>query len=209
MDQTMHSESINEITAAMVKAQASILPAIKNCKNPFHKNVYADLNACWDACRKALENNNLAVYQLSYTEDDGKIFLMTMLAHSSGQWIKSYMPLLLKNPDSQGLGSALTYVKRYSLCALLGICADEDDDGNSASPMSTNKAPAVPPVPVKISKQDADLLIKKLDLVDAELKEGIKNHLKKEGILDVKDMPASILPSIMKALDDNIAKKNV
>jgi hypothetical protein len=110
----MHqSDQINELVTALAKAQGEISPAIKDSTNPFFKSRYADLKNIWDACKSALTKNGLAVLQ---TTDyiDNQIFLITTLAHGSGQWMKSIMPINPTKNDSQGIGSAITYMRRYS-----------------------------------------------------------------------------------------------
>lgn len=93
-----------------------------------YKFKYADLSACIRSASPALKSTGLAVTQIV---DDGK--LVTMLLHSSGQWIKSIVLLPRQDTNYQGFGSALTYLKRYTYCAILGIVADADDDANYAS----------------------------------------------------------------------------
>lgn len=126
------SEQINELAAALAKAQAKIESASKSARNPFYKSNYADLPAVWAACREHLSSNNLSVAQLTDTGEHG-ILLETVLMHSSGQWISSLYPVNPVKDDPQGLGSAITYARRYALMALVGIVADfEDDDGEKA-----------------------------------------------------------------------------
>ncbi len=125
------SDQINELAAALSKCQGEIKSAIKDGVNPHFKNKYASLGSCWDACRLPLSKNGLSVMQ--QVETIGvDIFMITTLAHASGQWMKSSMPLLLSKRDMQGLGAACTYARRFSLCALVGIDGDLDDDGESA-----------------------------------------------------------------------------
>ena len=128
------SEQINELAAALAKAQAKIETAKKDQTNPFYKSQYAGLPQVWDACRKYLTDNGLSVVQTTDTSENGTI-LETMLLHSSGQWISSIYPVNPVKNDPQGIGSALTYARRYSLMALVGVVADDasDDDGNAAS----------------------------------------------------------------------------
>lgn len=127
------SEDIKDLVAALAKAQGIMKPAVFNRINPHYKNKYADFTSCMDACRLPLSDNGLAAIQYCETID-GKLNLVTMLAHVSGQWMKSEFPLISAKMDSQGIGSAMTYAKRYSLCGMVGIVADEegDDDGESA-----------------------------------------------------------------------------
>jgi len=125
------SESINELASALSKAQGEMQAAIKESINPFFKSKYADLGNVWDACRPVLSKNGLCIMQT--TEMSGeKIVMVTTLAHISGQWVKSYLPLNPSKNDSQGVGAAITYLRRYSLSALVGVVCDEDDDGEVA-----------------------------------------------------------------------------
>lgn len=126
-----HSESINEIAAALSKAQAVIAGAVKDKKNPHYKSDYADLSSVWDACRKPLTDNGLSVAQTAATED-GRVGVTTLLMHSSGQWISDVLVMKPTKDDPQGVGSCITYARRYALAAMVGV-APEDDDGNAAS----------------------------------------------------------------------------
>lgn len=127
------SEQINEIATALAKAQGAIEGAVKGSTNPHFRSKYADLGAVWDACREHLSKNGIAVLQPVESQQDGKHFTVTRLVHTSGQWMEDGgIPLILSKEDMQGLGSALTYSRRYGLMAMVGI-APEDDDGNAAS----------------------------------------------------------------------------
>lgn len=125
------SEQINEISAALAKAQAKIEGAVKGHINPAFRSKYADLGAVWDAIREPLTSNGLAVVQ-QLTTDEAGISCTTLLTHASGQWIE-FAPLTvpLAKRDGHGVGSAATYCRRYSLQAVAGI-APIDDDGNAA-----------------------------------------------------------------------------
>jgi len=126
-----HSEYIDKIAAALAKAQGEIDGAKKTATNPAFRSKYADLAGCVEACRDSLTQHGIAVLQMPQPCDDG-VILVTMLAHASGQWIADgglHVPANKK--DAQGFGSALTYARRYGLCAMVGI-APEDDDGNAA-----------------------------------------------------------------------------
>ncbi len=128
-----HSEQINEIAAALAKAQGAIEGAVKGKENPHFRSKYADLGAVWDACREHLAKNGISVIQPVGHLADSTLCTTTRLLHSSGQWLQDDgIPLLLSKQDMQGLGSALTYSRRYGLMAMVGI-APEDDDGNAAS----------------------------------------------------------------------------
>jgi len=131
------SAEINELASALAKAQAAIKPAKKDSDNPFFKSKYADLASVHLACMEHLTVNGLSVTQTLYTNGDARTYLVTSLLHSSGQWIKSVAPVNPVKNDPQGMGSAITYMRRYSLAAMVGV-AQEDDDGNAASDKKTN-----------------------------------------------------------------------
>lgn len=125
------SEAINELAAALAKAQGEITGALKDSANPFFKSKYADLASCWDACRGPLSKNGLSVVQ-GLDVSDGHLYLKTRLMHATGQWISSTTPVTPKDDTPQGMGSALTYARRYALTAMVGV-AQVDDDANAAS----------------------------------------------------------------------------
>lgn len=125
----LKSDSIGALAAALAKAQKAFKPAIKDANNPFFKSKYVDLSGAIDAIRDALADNGLSVVQSVDSGD--KLTLQTTLMHSSGEWIASVYPITAAKQDPQGIGSAVTYARRYSLMALVGLAA-EDDDGEAA-----------------------------------------------------------------------------
>jgi hypothetical protein len=128
------SEQLNELGAALAKAQAQVKGAKKDAANPFFKSTYADLASVWDACREALTSNGLSVVQFPGYEN-GVATLDTMLLHSSGQWLCATAGAPVGKQDAQGVGSVLTYLRRYALAAVASV-SPEDDDGNAASKKS-------------------------------------------------------------------------
>lgn len=139
------SEKLDELAAALAKAQGAMQGATMDRANPFFKSKYATLNSIWDAIRKPLADNGLAVVQ---TPDqlDGDVILRTLLVHGSGQWIASDLRMHPAKADPQGIGSALSYARRYALAAMVGATSDEDDDGNGATePQPARKAQSVQP----------------------------------------------------------------
>ena len=153
------SESINEIVTALVLVQSQIEPAPKNSINPHFKSSYSDLTSVWGACRSALAKHHLAVVQ-SPSFHEGRVIMITRLLHKSGQWIENELSLKPQQDTAQGIGSCITYARRYALAALVGVVADEDDDGNEASKKppsyqySEHKPKANPPV--LFSKKNID-----------------------------------------------------
>ena len=129
----MQSESINELAAALSKAQGEFAAIPKTETNPFFKSKYAGLPDVIGAASKTLAANGLSVSQFITRDELGSEVLKTYLLHSSGQYIEHDMSLHLGKLDSQGQGSAVTYARRYSYMSVLGLVADEDDDGNKAS----------------------------------------------------------------------------
>ncbi len=131
MEPLTTSDKINEVGAALALAQADVDGASKDKENPHFKSAYADLASVWEACRAALTKNGLAVTQVPTGE--GKVVrLTTLLVHKSGQWIGGTSTMNAGQDTPQAVGSCLTYLRRYSLSAIVGV-APEDDDGNEAS----------------------------------------------------------------------------
>lgn len=144
------SENINELLAALSKAQGEMKGAVKDSANPFFKNSYAGLESVWDACREALSKNNLAVLQTTGPGEKGEVVLYTTLGHSSGQYMSSAYPINPVKQDPQGIGSAITYARRYALAAIVGV-HQTDDDGNAAS--GRQKQPEINNVQQKLQQQ--------------------------------------------------------
>jgi len=145
------SANINEIATALSKAQGELQSITKDKTNPFYKSKYADLSSIWDVIRPILAKHGLAVIQ-GPTSEGSKVSITTILTHSSGQYFENTLQLTSEKATPQGVGSAITYGRRYSLSALLGIASDEDDDGNDASGKGdkTIKQPAEKKKPEKM-----------------------------------------------------------
>lgn len=136
----LKSESISNLAKALSTVQGKLTYAKKDSKNPFFKSNYADLESVWDACRDLLSANGLAVSQFpgTYSDLDKSMSLTTILSHESGEWISQEMSLPVSKVDAQGAGSAITYMRRYALAAVVGV-VQADDDGNEASQPSLKK----------------------------------------------------------------------
>lgn len=123
---------MKQIAQAFVKAQKGFAPALKTSTNPHFRSKYADLAACVEAVIDSLNANGIALLQQTHECADG-IIVETVLLHESGEQItggRLHVPAAKQDP--QGFGSALTYARRYSLCATVSLIV-EDDDGNAAS----------------------------------------------------------------------------
>jgi hypothetical protein len=124
------SENVNDIFLALIKAKETLTNAPKNATNPFFKSNYADLATVLDTINCPLKENGLMILQ-SPCSIEGNLGLTTRIIHVSGQWVEESFPIPLTKNDPQALGSAVTYSRRYSLAAMMGI-TQEDDDGHSA-----------------------------------------------------------------------------
>jgi len=194
------SENINELISAMAKAQGEIGPALKDSINPHFKSRYADLNSVWNACRSALSKNGLAVIQTTCSRDNS-LFLETMLAHSSGQWIRAQLPVVTHKNDAQGIGTALTYMRRYGLAAIVGVAPDEDDDGETAVGRGKfNQKAESRPV---LGKDDLDRLTTVLIDCGPKYKDSVREHLKSEyAISSFDQLTPELYAKIFKAATD-------
>jgi len=122
---------LNELATALAAAQAEMANPKFDRVNPGFRSKYASLAAVRDAVIPVLSRHGIAVVQ-NLTTTDGGICCTTMLLHKSGQSLISSLPMPASKQDAQGLGSAATYARRYSLMAMVGVVGDEDDDGNAA-----------------------------------------------------------------------------
>lgn len=130
------SESTTELAKALIQVQAKMSPATKDGKNPFTRSNYATLNSVMESCRSVLIEHGIWLTQLPVPAPielgTGHIALLTKLTHAeSGQWQSSLTVVPMPKADPQGMGSAITYARRYALTAMLGMIT-EDDDGEAA-----------------------------------------------------------------------------
>lgn len=124
------SEQINELAGALAKAQSELENASKNAANPHFRSKYADLAEVLNTVRPVFSKHGLSIIQ-SPAYGEGIASVETTIAHASGQWISGIVSAPVSKQDAQGVGSAITYCRRYGLAAMAGI-AQEDDDANAA-----------------------------------------------------------------------------
>lgn len=135
------SQSIVEISKALVAFHKEIPAIKKNSDNPFFKSKYAALENIIAAVEPILSKHDLTFVQFP----SGEHGLTTILMHTSGEFFQDTYTMTPAKNDPQGLGSAITYQKRYALAAVLGLkIEDEDDDGNEASGHGRGAAAARP-----------------------------------------------------------------
>jgi len=189
----------SKVIAAFCKAQADFGSAARDTNNPFFKSKYADLASAWRAVSKALADNGLAVNSEVIPEGEW-ITCTTTLWHESGESLTGRWMCKTSKLDSQGVGAVTTYARRMGLFCLLGVVADDDDDGNLSAqnpprgrqtedipPLSqeprraATPAPARPaPPPTQATMQDkAQDNLRKLWAVAGKL--NIKGKVKRDG----------------------------
>lgn len=166
------SDQINEIAAALAKAQSGMDNADKGRVNPAFKSKYADLASVRDAVIGPLTAAGIAVLQAPSTTAEG-VVVETRFVHGSGQWLACSVGATPRAYDPQSVGSAITYLRRYGLMALAGI-APEDDDGNAASaprtePVKRWQEPA--PAPRKWSDNERKAFNAELDKLGVKYEE--------------------------------------
>ena len=193
----MMSQNIGKIAIALSKVQGTVglIPKSKTATVPMKsggqfKYSYADLANIWEAIRKSLMENEIAVTQL-FSMQENRGYMTTILMHSSGEWIKSVLEIG-SHEKIQELGSEITYLRRYGLSSILGIAADEDEDGQAAN--TSKRTLAKEPIAIlsketrKITdKQEAflDSLVLQVELIDESYIAKVKEHLGVKSIYDV------------------------
>src|SRR6266478_534460 len=134
------SAEVDKLVAALAKAQGAF-PEIERNRTvrirpktggQEYEFKYATLSAIIDAIRKPLSENGLAYTQIISHDADGGFYVLTTTLYCGNQFLSSKTPIIIEGQTNQQFGSALTYMKRYALAALLGIAAEEDDDANIA-----------------------------------------------------------------------------
>jgi hypothetical protein len=137
-----------ELFAALALAQSEVENASKNAANPHFKSKYADLAEVLNTVRPVFSRHGLSVLQ-STEFDTGIVSVTTAISHASGGYVTSRASCVPAKSDAQGVGSATTYLRRYSLAAMAGV-AQEDDDGNAAAHNRPARpvAQAVNPTPI-------------------------------------------------------------
>ena len=148
------SDTIGALAKALAKVQGEIKSAAKDATNPFFKSNYADLPSVVKACKVALAANDIAYIQTTdFLEQE--TWLETILAHSSGEWVSGRYPVRPVKNDPQGMGSAITYARRYALASMVGVVAENEDDDAEAAQGRTAQSSAIHGS--KTMQQDEDI----------------------------------------------------
>ena len=164
------SESIKNIATSLIEFQSKVQNVKKDGSNPYFKSKYATLENILDTIKPTLKECGLSFSQ--FPDGDG---LTTILMDESGEYLKATVRMTPVDNKPQSQGSAITYMRRYSLSAVLGIAVEDDDDGNAASQPT---APSSPPVGAKKSyqtiKTDKGVLKKRNDGMSLIYRDGGK-----------------------------------
>jgi len=137
--QIKKSDTQVALYAALARAQSQISVPSKNAVNPAFKSRYVDLSAVLAAVLPAWNANGLAISQFPVvSEDCSSIELTTLISHTSGEWMESSIRMPVGKRDPHGIGSAITYARRYTVASIAGLMQD-DDDGNLASQVDVSR----------------------------------------------------------------------
>jgi hypothetical protein len=196
---------IEKLAEALAKAQTEIQNAEKDTENDFLNTKYASLAAVMSVCREPLAKNGLSIVQLPrQTTSPGVVELETMLIHKSGQYLTTTWQMAPPKTDPQGIGSCLTYMRRYMISAMLGI-AQQDDDANRAQPGKDEYE--------RIAPKEADEILMEADKLFGDKSEQVVSRMldkvfsTSDVIIDrVTDIPAGQAPQAIKLLQ-NQAKR--
>lgn len=140
------SPTIAKLAEALCAAQGEMGSAKKNATNPHFRSTYADLASCYEASRPAMVRHGLSIVQLPGRREDGTTMLTTLLLHTSGEFIGDEAGVRVQD-TAQAAGSAISYLRRYSYAAAIGLSV-EDDDGAAAMPQPRQEpAPVERPAP--------------------------------------------------------------
>jgi len=199
------SDDLNELFAALAKAQGEMEAAKLDSDNPFYKSRYSDLASVIKASRPALTKHGLSIIQRVLPNDHGVMYMHTRLCHASGQWIESKVLINPPKQDIQTFGSYLTYLRRYSYSMV--VCqysGDIDDDGEAAMCRhDTAYGKPVNPEP-KITAEQLNELV----LAFANDKEKIQKTMDHYGLNKLSDLPSKHYDKIMRSLKGLINKKS-
>jgi hypothetical protein len=160
------SPEIKNIAKALKEWHELGTTVSKDATNPHFRSKFTSLDHIIETIRIPLASCGLAFAQ--FPDGDG---LTTILMHTSGEWLKSTANLKLAKEDPQGQGSAYTYGRRYALSAMLGLAADEDDDGNEATAVrNAVQKPATPTKKAAPTKEPSPDILAAKDRVRIQLK---------------------------------------
>lgn len=197
---------MSELNKALIKFQSELKPVSRDMKNAYFNSKYATLAAVIEEVLPILTKNDLCFTQ-AFSFCNGTTFLETKVMHTSGEFIVSTIPMQPMN-DVQKMGSQITYLKRYSLMAILGVSSsDEDDDGNMAV-----KKPEQKPNPnykakyETLEKLKTELTTKTKGMATDQKQQFLKDNLKVNSFKDVEKMSNDELVNLYNKLSGSLLK---
>ena len=193
---TWRSQSVGALAAALAKAQGRMTNAAKDSINPHFKSRYADLASIWSACREALSANEIAIVQLPAV-DGSTVTVTTVLLHSSDEWMLAEISAAAANATPQSIGSALTYLRRYGLAAMVGVAPD-DDDADTAQPKTM--APP-PPAQAKPTNAVSNEALSNIQAIAAEIKADIPKALQFLKVERLEDLSQDQAEKLLRQLE--------
>lgn len=197
------STELKELFVALVNFQREVGLVGFDSDNEHFSSRYASLAAMREAVRKPLADNGLALIQ-GVTGEGSTVSVTTMLAHVSGQWIRSTLSMTPVKATPHGVGGAITYSRRYGMASLLGLVGDEDDDGNAAS------MPAAAPVavrPVKAAKPGGGGEAEKLEALCKEHKISVRGVCSPFGSMGFAELSKEELVTARERVDSIISAR--
>ena len=186
------SESIKNIAAALITFQIKVSKVNKDATNPFFKSKYASLSNIQDAILIPLNESGLSYMQFP----DGQHGLTTIIMHESGEWLQSTYTMRPVKDDPQGIGSSITYQKRYALAGALALNIDDDDDANTGT-----FGGKTPEKAAENNKREAETLQRNLNSILSKIAQAesvealteIKQDAIKKGVGEVKEFKVAAM----------------
>lgn len=198
------SEEIIEVSKALCLAQQQMKPAIKDSTNPHFRSKYSDLSSIWESIRTPVTSNGLSIWQ-DVTTCEKSVSVTTRVTHISGQWVEfGPLSIPLIKQDAQSIGSAISYGKRYALCAAVGVVSDDDDDGEKAMGREKQKEATKPKTIEKLQWTELNRLI---DQCDSDYQKNIWDYLESQNIGSFENMPESVFHKLKKGCISNMESR--
>jgi ERF superfamily protein len=209
MEFQISSAEIGKITEALSKAQGKIENALKDSNNPFFKSKYADLSSVMAVTKEPLSSNNLC-FSSSIVQAGGVNFLVCTLSHISGEWFRSYMPLMMAKQDMQSLGAAISYGRRFCLAALCHVGVEENDGegtvdrgtGEVKKPEEVKKAVEAPIPFIALSEQQKEQIRCLVQAIDDEA--FLKSTRDRAGVTDLTNVSLTSFKGLVAHLEKKI-----
>ena len=182
----MESDKITEVLKAKIAARKDFKTLAKSGTNPHFKSSYSTLNDIWNACGEALAGNGVDVTHQITNNGNGTEIVATLF-HESGEYLRSAIPLPVGTP--QQTGSAISYMRRYTIQSILNLEGDWEDDGNLAEEIAE-------PI-IKITPAQKEQILKLIENTDSDTKDFCDYHK----ISSVAEMPAAKFKTCKRSLE--------